>query len=1415
MRKFYNFLSYSWLIALTVLLSIGGAMSQNYTVVPTGGTAGNTNGSGSDPVDDYFAYMRYQVVYTAAELSASGLAGGSTITGVGWNVTELPGTLANYTIRMGTTTASNSATHDASTTTVVKNAYSFTPVSGWNMITLDATFLWDGTSNILVEVCTGSNPFASPYGGVQVKTGVTNGSRYVRSDNSSQCSTNTSTVNTTKPYFGINATPPPPCTGTPAPGNTVSSANPVCSGVNFNLSLQNPTSGTGVTYQWQSADDAAFTVGVTNLGTFSTQTTSQTSAKYYRCNVTCTNSGMSAYSNPLQVTMTPFMSCYCASTATYTTDEDILNVTFGSLNNTSTCSTTGTGSGSVLNMYSNYKSGAGAPAAPNVTQGDAVSLSLGLGTCGGSYGNLAKVFIDWNQNGLFTDAGEEVYLSPAGSGARTVTGSVTVPIDAVPGNTVMRVVFVETTTPSSVIPCGTYSWGETEDYLINVVAGAACAGTPEAGTITAPLVRATCGGTAPTPATAEATGYTTGLTGISLQWEVSTDNVTYTNASGPSAITATYTLPAHTAGQIEYYRMKITCSNSGLSDYSDVVVQVTDPAVPGTQASNITPSNVSNTTATASWTNGSGTRRVVYLNNTNSFTDPVSGSGPALVANPAWQNAGQQIIYDGTGTTVNITGLSITTTYYVRVYDYIRCGSGPYDYYYNTSTATGNPNSFTTELYCTPSTTGGTTYYVSNFTTTGGTTNVNNTSGGSATGYQDFHTTATMSADAGTTINYSMTVAGGSTYGRAIWVDLDEDGVFQATEQLVSSSAYASSPLTGSFTIPVSASNGNKRMRIVATFTPNNPSNACSNAGSGEYEDYTLTVTGALPNCTGTPVGGTASITPSSGPSGSDATFAVSGYETGSSGLTYDWEYSTDGGTTWTSTGASGDNELFTMTGPHGTVFQIRYAVGCTPSGMTGYSNVVTFTIDNTNCIPPDPANGCSGDNITSVSLLALSDAGLTCTPYYEDRTGSQNAVPGLTREVPISMSVGVGTGGTEYVGVWIDADGDNAFENDEFTALGSGNGITVTGNITIPAGTHAGDVKMRVRTKWGSAFAATDACAQVGYGSTRDYTVTILKTNDECAGAISISSDPITDFIDPGTQYMSYTTKSSVPDGSCFTTSPSSKDMWYKITTNGDNGSVLNLTVTPDAGMDVALTLFDGTCGTLNAVSCSNANSAGVAENMVYTLPLWDGGIEVRDNKVYYLRVTDIGGNGTSFTIGNNGSTALPLTLLSFKAQQVKRGEVLLDWRVKDEVNMKQYDVQRSVDGKNFTTIGTVNNLGKEVYTLIDPKPAQGINYYRLAMVESNGLTNYSHTVAININDGKALHASPNPVTGDLTVEVKGEVGKQAVIDIIDYTGNKVRTVAIPAGKVTVDMASLPTGVYVVQYIDGTTVYTTRVVKM
>ena len=65
---------------------------------------------------------------------------------------------------------------------------------------------------------------------------------------------------------------------------------------------------------------------------------------YYRCAVTRSGGG-TGFSASLQVLATPPSGCYCTSTATSSADEDIFNVTVGTLNNTSSCATTGTGCG--------------------------------------------------------------------------------------------------------------------------------------------------------------------------------------------------------------------------------------------------------------------------------------------------------------------------------------------------------------------------------------------------------------------------------------------------------------------------------------------------------------------------------------------------------------------------------------------------------------------------------------------------------------------------------------------------------------------------------------------------------------------------------------------------------------------------------------------------------------------------------------------------------------------------------------------------------------------------------------------------------------------------------------------------------------------------------------------------------------
>ena len=218
-----------------------------------------------------------------------------------------------------------------------------------------------------------------------------------------------------------------------------------------------------------------------------------------------------------------------------------------------------------------------------------------------------------------------------------------------------------------------------------------CSGTPVSGTVS-PSAQNICSGS--TPANLVASGFATGLTGISFQWEQSTDGgFNWINAVGGSgATTTTYTPPAF-GGTSILYRLKTTCANGGANSVTSSV-SVNPPANPTTQVSSATTSSVGYNGFTLSWTNGNGNRRVVILN-TGTITDPTNGNAAALTANAVYAGSGQQIMYDGTGTSVAITGLTAGTTYTYKVYEYTRCGSGPYDYYYNVTSGT-NTGSVTT-----------------------------------------------------------------------------------------------------------------------------------------------------------------------------------------------------------------------------------------------------------------------------------------------------------------------------------------------------------------------------------------------------------------------------------------------------------------------------------------------------------------------------------------------------------------------------------------------------------------------------------------------------------------------------------------------------------------------------------------------
>jgi hypothetical protein len=98
------------------------------------------------------------------------------------------------------------------------------------------------------------------------------------------------------------------------------------------------------------------------------------------------------------------------------------------------------------------------------------TLAFELGSCGTSAAKVAKVYVDWNGNGSFMDAGEEAAVSGVITGTGTFNAAITAPADGRPGySTRLRVVLVETADAGSISPCGTYTRGETQDYTLRFV----------------------------------------------------------------------------------------------------------------------------------------------------------------------------------------------------------------------------------------------------------------------------------------------------------------------------------------------------------------------------------------------------------------------------------------------------------------------------------------------------------------------------------------------------------------------------------------------------------------------------------------------------------------------------------------------------------------------------------------------------------------------------------------------------------------------------------------------------------------------------------------------------------------------------------------------------------------------------------
>lgn len=186
--------------------------------------------------------------------------------------------------------------------------------------------------------------------------------------------------------------------------------------------------------------------------------------------------------------------------------------------------------------------------------------------------------------------------------------------------------------------------------------------------------------------------------------------------------------------------------------------------------------------------------------------------------------------------------------------------------------------------------------------------------------------------------------------------------------------------------------------------------------------------------------------------------------------------------------------------------------------------------------------------------------------------------------------------------------------------------------------------------------------------------------------------------------------------------------------------------------------------------------------------------------------------------------SEVLPLTLLEFTATPNGKATVL-DWSTSNEINTKDFTVQRSYDGRQFDNIGTVkaagNNSQKTSYQFTDAGAARaGVSkvYYRLQMNDNDGKYSFSKIVSVTlIPQDKLVIAYPNPVKDQLTLSFN--IAAPAIaVKIIDQNGKVVYqqqlTNIVSGATHRINTGALSSGVYFVQWNTGKDVQSIKIVK-
>lgn len=241
----------------------------------------------------------------------------------------------------------------------------------------------------------------------------------------------------------------------------------------------------------------------------------------------------------------------------------------------------------------------------------------------------------------------------------------------------------------------------------------------------------------------------------------------------------------------------------------------------------------------------------------------------------------------------------------------------------------------------------------------------------------------------------------------------------------------------------------------------------------------------------------------------------------------------------------------------------------------------------------------------------------------------------------------------------------------------------------------------------------------------------------------------------------------------------------YYRVTRTGNNGS------------DYQITLHYG-------------NDDGVNDPSNLTILKDDGGsnwIDIGGTATGAAPGTITSGSFSSFSdfvLANKtgGTNTLPVTWKSFTATAVQK-DVVLQWQTSNEVDCKNYSIERSSNGQQFVAIGQVvcNNSSNSQYQYTDKQPGQGSWYYRIRQHDVDGSFAYTAVRKVNLQNAAVIKLYPNPANSVFRIS---QLQGKATIVLYDAAGKQIAQYLATGSSIDIPVAQLSNGHYTIHIIQA-----------